>query len=130
MNGPRNLEGNKMKQFVEFTRVLIQEINGHILIKRIKVPINPDHVSAVTPFSIPSNLNGPDGKPVPKGGCLINLGPQEILVDAEMDEVLSRLGILVAKEDKRENQKSSDSGSGENQEDKPTIIKFEGKNGE
>ncbi len=56
------------------------------------VPVNPDLVAYVLPALIPSDINGPDGQPVPREVSRIQFAGGALLVNEPRELVLWRLG--------------------------------------
>ena len=56
------------------------------------VPVNPDLVAYLLPTFIPSDLNGPDGQPLPREVTRIQFAGGALLVDQPRELVLWRLG--------------------------------------
>jgi len=84
-----------MLHFVMVPEVLIQKHEQGAMIARISSMLNPEKITSVRAISLPGELKGPDGQPLPKAATEVRLGADRVLVDLSDAEFLNLVGISV-----------------------------------
>lgn len=101
-----------MAKWVAFDAIEIQQSGpqSYNIIKVPNVPVNVDAVVLLVPTNIPSDLTGPDGKPLPRPGVVLSFGGlglqgPGVIVEGTREEILWKLenGPFIVPEKPEEN---------------------------
>lgn len=114
-----------MLHFVMVPEVLIQKHEQGAMIARISSMLNPEKITSVRAISLPGELKGPDGQPLPKAATEVRLGADRVLVDLSDAEFLKLVGISIDFQQASYHKVSSEAHFDE--DDGNSTIKFPGK---
>ena len=84
-------------QLILIPEVLMQKHEQGMMVLRISSMIDPEKITSIRAISLPGELKGADGEPLPKAGTAVRLRADQVLVDLSDEEFLKLLEALLGR---------------------------------